>query len=290
MSEYTATATVVHEGLSFGEAPRWHEGRLWFSDFYRHGVYSLGVDGERCELAVDGQPSGLGWQPDGTLLVVSMTDHRVLAWRGTGAPRQHADLSAHCGYWANDLTVGADGTAYAGNFGFDLDAWLQDPDRGPMRTANVVVLAPDGTIRQVVPDLSFPNGMVQSDDGRTLVVAETMAQRLTAFDVADDGTLSGRRTFAELRGSFPDGICLDARGDVWVATAIRPELLRVREGGEVTGRVATSRTAFACMLGGEDRTTLFALTAPTSTASIASGRLDGLVESAVVDVAGAGRP
>ncbi len=283
-------AEVVHEGLSFGEAPRWHEGRLWFSDFYRHGVFSLGDDGEREELTVAAQPSGLGWQPDGTLLVVSMTDHRVLAVASSGEVREHVDLTAHCGYWLNDLTVARDGTAYVGNFGFDLDGWLADEDRGEMSTANLVVLAPDGGVRQVVADLSFPNGMVLTPDGRTLVVAETMARRLSAFDVGADGALSSRRVFAEVPRSFPDGICLDDRGEVWLATAIRPEVLRVREGGEVTGVVETSRTAFACMLGGPDRQTLYVMTAPTSTAHVAAEGRDACIEAVRVDVAGAGLP
>ena len=122
----TYTAKVRHTGLSFGEAPRWHGGRLWYSDFYRHGVFSLGDDGERLELTVATQPSGLGWQPDGTLLVVSMTDHVVLAVGADGVARPHADISEYCGYWANDMVVAADGTAYVGNFGFDLDTWVEE--------------------------------------------------------------------------------------------------------------------------------------------------------------------
>lgn len=284
------TARVVHRGLGFGEAPRWHAERLWFSDFYRHGVYSLGPDGERLELPVANQPSGLGWQPDGTLLVVSMTDHRVLAVAPTGRVSEHADLTEYCGYWANDLVVGRDGTAYVGNFGLDLDAWIADPDRGLLASTNLVVLAPGGEVAQVVDGLVFPNGAVLSEDGRTLVVAETMARRLTAFDVAADGTLWGRRVFAEVPHAFPDGICLDANGDVWVATAIRPEVLRVREGGEVTGRVATSKVAYACVLGGAARRTLHVMTAPTSTASVASGTREGCIEAVDVDVPGAGIP
>jgi sugar lactone lactonase YvrE len=287
----THAAQVRHEGLTFGEAPRWHEDRLWFSDFYRHRVYSLGDDGEREEHVVDHQPSGLGWQPDGTLLVVSMTDHRVIAFAPDGTSRVHADLSAHCGHWANDMCVAADGTAYVGNFGFDLDAWLQGGGSEPLVLANLVVVAPDGSVAQVVGDLAFPNGTVLTDDGSTLIVAETMANRLTAFDVDASGHLSNRRTFAELDGRvFPDGICLDAEGQVWVATASTAACLRVREGGEVTATMTTSQTTYACMLGGEDRRTLFAMTAPSSdTRVVGSARL-GRIEAGVVDVPGAGRP
>ncbi len=292
----TYTSTVRHTGLSFGEAPRWHDGRLWYSDFYRHGVFSLGDDGERLELTVEHQPSGLGWQPDGTLLVVSMTDHLILAVGADGAVREHADISAYCGYWANDMTVASDGTAYVGNFGFDLDSWVEglasraegDPIP-PTATTSVVVLAPDGSFLQAVDEHHFPNGMVLSDDGATFVVGETLAQRLTAFDVAGDGTLSNRRLFAELPCP-PDGICLDQEGQVWVANPVAAQCLRVAEGGEVTATVTTQRNCFACMLGGEDRRTLHLMTATASDAKTAAAVRDAQVEIVVVDVPGAGLP
>ena len=292
----TYDATVAHTGLSFGEAPRWHDGRLWFSDFYRHGIFSLGDDGERLEHAVPTQPSGLGWRQDGTLLAVSMTDCAVLAISPDGESRRHADLAAHCGYWANDMVVARDGTAYTGNFGFALDDWIAEHGVGALLeepgppTTNLIVVAADGSIRQVVPDMAFPNGMVLTEDGRTLIVAETFRRRLSAFDVADDGSVSGRRVFAQLELVFPDGICLDADGQVWVANAAARECLRVREGGEVTARLATNLTSFACMLGGEDRRTLFAITAPRSTASVVALVREGQIESCVVDVPGAGLP
>ncbi len=292
----TYDATVTHTGLSFGEAPRWHDGRLWFSDFYRHGIFSLGEDGERLEHTVATQPSGLGWLADGTLLAVSMTDCAILAIRPDGEQARHAELAEYCGHWANDLVVAADGTAYAGNFGFALDDWLEEHgvegllnEPGPP-TANLIVVAPDGSVRQVVSDMAFPNGSVLTEDGRTLIVAETFGRRLTAFDVAIDGTLSDRRVFAQLELVFPDGICLDAEGQVWVANPAARECLRVREGGEVTARLATSLTSFACMLGGEDRRTLFATTAPSSTTSAVAHVREGRIESCVVDVPGAGRP
>jgi sugar lactone lactonase YvrE len=293
----TYDATVVHTGLSFGEAPRWHDGRLWFSDFYRHGIYSLGDDGERLEHTVASQPSGLGWRADGTLLAVSMTDCSILAIGPKGDRTRHADLAEYCGYWANDLVVAPDGTAYAGNFGFPLDEWLVEHGvealltaPGPP-TANLIVVAPDGSIRQVVGDMAFPNGAVLADDGRTLIIAETFGQRLSAFDVGDDGTLSNRRVFAQLEALvFPDGICLDAERQVWIANAASRECLRVKEGGEVTARLATSLTSFACMLGGEDRRTLFAMTAPRSTTAAVATVREARIESCVVDVPGAGLP
>jgi len=292
----TYDATVAHGGLCFGEVPRWHGGRLWFCDFYRHGIFSLGDDGERREHTIDSQPSGLGWRDDGTLLVVSMTDHKVLAIDRDGAVREHADIAEHCGYWANDMVVAPNGTAYVGNFGFDFDAWFQIHGipgllgESPIPSTNLVVLAPDGSVAQVVPDLTFPNGMVLDDDLRTLIVAETLASRLSAFDVASDGTLSNRRVFAQLSLVFPDGICLDAEGQVWVANAASPECVRVAEGGEVTARVATSQPAYACMLGGAERTTLHVMTAPTSMAEDLIGTHDGKVEVAEVAVRGAGLP
>jgi sugar lactone lactonase YvrE len=294
----TYTTTVRQTGLSFGEAPRWHEGRLWYSDFFRRGVYSLGDDGERQELALDAQPSGLGWRSDGTLFVVSMTDQVVLAVGPDGVAHPHADVSEHCGYWANDMVVAPDGTAYVANFGFDVDEWLAQladpPPEGTPRvtpkTTALIVIAPDGAILQVAGDLKFPNGMVLTEDGRTLIVAETTGGQLSAFDVAADGKVSNHRVFAALPGIAPDGICLDREGQVWVANALAPQCLRVAEGGEVTATVTTLKNCYACMLGGEDRTTLFMMTAPTSTPKVASLARDAQIETATVDVPGAGLP
>ena len=295
-NEYNAT--IIADGLSFGEAPRWHDGRLWFSDFYRYGVFSIRADGsdERLEVSLATQPSGLGWLPDGRLLIVSMTDHRVVRVSADGSIDLHADLAEHCGYWANDMVVADDGTAYVGNFGFDLDAFLAEhgiegvlTPPGPP-TTSLVVLSPSGEILQVVKEMAFPNGSVITPDGTTLIVAETMAMRLTSFEIASDGTLGNRQVFAQLELVPADGICLDAEGQVWVANALSPEAIRVAPGGEITGRVHTSQTCFACMLGGPDGRTLFAMTAPTSTARIARERTDAKIETAEVSVARAGRP
>ena len=288
----TYMAEVVRGGLAFGEGPRWHDGRLWYSDFWRHAVFSMSADGssERLELSVPTQPSGLGWLPDGSMLVVSMTDRCVLRWSPGTEPTVHADIAEHCGHWANDLLVGPDGTAYVGNFGFDLDAFIADEGAaalysspGPPRT-NLVVLAPSGQVRQVVPDLAFPNGMVLTDAGKTLIVAETMASRLTAFDVADDGTLANRWRFASLAGVAPDGICLDAEGQVWVANAVGHEAVRVSSGGEVTAVATSSGNCYACALGGEDGRQLYMITGRTSNAEANQSGLNGHVEVARVDV------
>lgn len=285
---------VLRGGLAFGESPRWHDGRLWYSDFYRRAVYSIDEHGseERLEFEAPGQPSGLGWLPDGDLVYVSMTDRQVRRRRGT-TDTVLADLTPYCGFWANDLCVSPSGVAYVGNFGFDLDAAIRDHGVAALATApttNLVVLAPDGAVLQVVPEMAFPNGTVLAPDGATLIVGETLASRLSAFDVAADGTLSNRRVFAQLDLVATDGMCLDAEGQVWLADALRPRCLRVREGGEVTDEVTTTRRAFACMLGGAARTSLYVLTAPTSSRFEVADAREGLLEVAEVDVPGAGRP
>lgn len=272
------------DGLTFTEGPRWHDGRLWFSDFYTQRVLAVTPEGKaETVLEVPQRPSGLGWLPDGGLLVVSMLDRRLLRVRD-GRAQLHADLSAIATGPCNDMVVDARGRAYVGNFGFDRH-------RGePPRAASLARVDPDGTVARAADDLEFPNGSVISPDGRTLVVAETMGHRLTAFDVAADGALSNRRVFAQLDGVFPDGICLDAEGAVWVADARTPRVVRVFEGGRIERTIATGdRCAFACMLGGLDRTTLFICTNFASGPAVADKR-DGRIEAVAVDVPGAGLP
>lgn len=283
----TPVLAPLLDGLAFPESPRWRGGALWFSDFYTHRVMRVSPEGRATVVAeVAGQPSGLGWLPDGRLLVVSMTDRHLLRLDG-GVLTPVADLralvSAHC----NDMVVDAQGRAYIGNFGFDLHG------RAPFAPTVLVLVAPDGQARVVADDLHFPNGAVLTPDGRTMIIAESYGQRLTAFDVAADGALTGRRVWARLagRGVAPDGICLDAEGAVWLASPVSREVLRVREGGEVTHRIQTPGQAVACMLGGEDRRTLYVLSGrvmvtPQQARTALSGRIDALR----VDVAGAGRP
>ncbi|MEO0494298.1 MAG: SMP-30/gluconolactonase/LRE family protein, partial [Actinomycetota bacterium] len=159
--------TVIHTGVDFGEGPRWHDGRLWFADFFRQGIFSLGADGERLELATDGRPSGLGWLPDGTLLFVAMEQMSVMARTPAGDVRRHADLSAIATHFCNDMVVSADGHAYVGNFGFDLDA------QASFEAAHLAHITPDGDVRRVDHPLAFPNGSVITPDGSTLIVGET---------------------------------------------------------------------------------------------------------------------
>jgi sugar lactone lactonase YvrE len=279
-----ANTKILLDGLSFPEGPRWRDGKLWFSDMHDHRVLTLDAGGRTetiCE--VPERPSGLGWLPDGRLLVVSMTNRRLLRLEAGGLV-EHADLSALATYHCNDMVVDAQGRAYVGNFGSDIDSG------GTPDPAALILALPDGRARVVATDLAFPNGCVITPDGSTLIVGESFGARLTAFDIAADGSLSNSRVWAQLEGAVPDGICLDAEAAVWVASPASNEVLRVREGGEVTERVATDQMAIACMLGGDDRKTLFVLTAP-STHPEESAKLRGSrIESVEVSVPGAGLP
>src|ERR1700690_245866 len=294
MKDYSAQ--VVREGLGFGDGPRWHDGRLWYSDFYRHGIYSMAADGsdEGLEHEVATQPSGLGWLPDGALLSVSMTDQKVLRFHGS-LVTTFADIAEHCVFWANDMVVSPTGYSYVGNFGFDLDARLAELGverfiAEPPPSTNLVVLAPNGAVVQVVPDMDFPNGTVITPDGATLIIGETFGSKLTAFDVRADGSLANRRVWAPLEMAASDGMCLDAEGQIWFANALTRTCVRVAEGGDVTATVACTQRAFACMLGGDDRRTLFVMTAASSDRFEVAGTTEGRIESVRVDVAGAGTP
>jgi sugar lactone lactonase YvrE len=245
-------STRLIGNLGFAEGPRWHDGKLWFSDFGDRIVRVVDAAGSAREIVrVEERPSGLGWLPDGTLLVVSMTDQRVLRVDADGVAL-HADLSAFAVNACNDMVVDRDGNAYVGHMGFDLLAAPVEP-----KPASLLLVRRDGNVSVAAPDLAFPNGMVLSPDGRTLIVAETFGRRLTAFDVAPDATLSNRRVFAELPGRAPDGICLDEEGAVWVADAAGKACVRVREDGAIDDVVRTERGCYACALGGADGRTLF---------------------------------
>ena len=290
------TSKVIHEGLSFGEGPRWHDGRLWYSDFYRHGIYSMKADGsdERLEVDVPTQPSGLDWAGDGHLYFVSMTDHTIRRF-ANGTMSTLLDFSKHCGFWANDMVLSAYDVGYVGNFGFDLDTLLHKVGvegllASPPPTTNLVVFNTKGEILQTIPGMAFPNGSVITPDGKTLIVGETMTFTLTAFDIAFDGTLSNRRVWAQLDFVATDGMCLDAEGQIWLANAFTSECLRVKEGGEMTGRVITTQTAFACMLGGDDGRDLFIMTAPSSDRFKIAGKTEGKIELVKVAAPRGGRP
>ena len=275
---------ILLEDLTFPEGPRWHEGRLWFSDFYAHEVIAVDMAGQRETIVkVPGQPSGLGWTPEGRLLVVSMTDRRLLRLDPDGLV-EVADLSALANYHCNDMVVDGDGGAYVGNFGFNSH------DGSEFKAADLIRVDPDGGVSVAAEGLAFPNGSVITPDGGTLIVGETRGNILSAWDRAPDGGLSNRRVWANLGGGFPDGICLDANGAIWVADPRNKETIRVLEGGVVTDRISTGEMgSFACMLGGSERRTLFICTCLQSgpdTAALRSGR----IETVEVKVPGAGWP
>lgn len=243
-------------GLGFPEGPRWHDGHLWFSDFAQRVVRYAASDGTMTEVArVPARPSGLGWLPDGSLLVVSMDDRRLLRQSGESLVT-HADLAPFAHHPCNDMVVSQAGRAYVGHMGFDLHARPRK-----VQPASLLLIEPDGSARVAADELLFPNGPVLTPDQRTLIVAETFGERLTAFDVHEDGSLGGRRVFAALPGRSPDGICLDREGAVWVADAAGRACVRVREGGEVTDVIDTGRGCYACALGGDGGRTLFLCTA-----------------------------
>ena len=287
-------AMLLAEGLYFGEGPRWRNDRLWFSDFYDHAVKSLDSSGNvRIELEIDDQPSGLGWLPDGRLLVVAMHRRQLLRVDPDGV-KVHADLSRVAAHHTNDMVVDAAGRAYVGNFGFPLDAELKargvESVIADHPTTNLARVDPDGRVHVAAADMHFPNGCVITPDGRTMIVAETLAMRLTAFDIGADGTLTNRRVWAMLGMRAPDGICLDANGHVWIANAIAPECLLIAPAGEIVATVQTDQPCFACMLGGPDRRTLYMMTAPSSSADVASAARRGHVMCVEVETPGAGRP
>jgi sugar lactone lactonase YvrE len=280
----THASTVLVDGLRFPEGPRWHGHLLFVSDQHAQRIVTVSERGEVAPFAeVPGCPSGLGWDPNGHLMVVSMHDRRVLKFH-TDGPQPFADLSALAPFHCNDMVVDTMGGAYVGNFGFDLDG-----GETPIPTV-LIRVDPDGTARVAAEEVRFPNGSVITPDGRTLIVGESFGGRLTAWDIEVDGSLSNRRVWARLDGAVPDGICLDAEGAIWSACPITGRVLRVLEGGEVTDVVTVDRRgAYACMLGGADRRTLFICTADASDPA-QTGAMRGAIETIRVDVPGAGLP
>ncbi|PZR83090.1 MAG: gluconolactonase [Candidatus Aeolococcus gillhamiae] len=265
---------TLAEGGAYFEGPRWRDGKWWVSDMYRHAVFSVTPDGAETEVVhVEGQPSGLGWLPDGSLLVASMRDHRLLRRDPDGTMTVHADLSAVCTGLLNDLVVDHQGRAWVGDFGFDLYAF-DDPV-----TTSLKRVDPDGSLTIAARDLIFPNGTVITPDGRTLIVGETLGNRYTSFHVADDGSLQERAVWAQLGPEVelgdamttlgqlrvaPDGCTLDAENRIWVADGIGGRCIRVAQGGEIVYEVKPpgGLGVFACALGGESGTTLLLCCAP----------------------------
>jgi len=239
-------------GLALGESPRWRDGRLWFSDWGAQEVIAVDLDG-KSEVIVGGVaslPFSIDWLPDGRLLVVSGSDGLLLRRDPDGSLVTHADLSRLSDHPWNEIVVEGRGNAYVNNIGFDFPG-------GEFAHGIIALVKPDGSARQVADGVSFPNGMVVTPDNSTLILAESYANRLTAFDIAADGGLSNPRVWADLAGGVPDGICLDWEGAVWYGDVPNKRCVRVREGGEVLQTIDLDRGCFACMLGGVDNRTLF---------------------------------
>ncbi len=249
--------SVLVDGLAFAEGLRWRDGQLWFSDMHDDSVWRVSEDGTRHRVCdVTGRPSGLGWLPGGELLIVSMLDRKLLKLGADGKLTDYADLSGVAPRRTNDMIVDEKGRAYVGNFGFDFD------EDEPQATTSLALVTQGGQVSAAGKDLLFPNGMVITADGSTLIVAETFAACLTAFDIDDAGNLSNKRSWASLKdGAIPDGTCIDAEDAVWVASPATGDCLRIREGGEIADRVVTGRQAIACALGGSKGDTLYIATA-----------------------------
>lgn len=292
---------VLVEGGAFFEGPRWHDGRWWVSDFYRQTVFTVDPDGtETAVVTVEAQPSGLGWLPDGSLVISSMKDHRVLRL-ADGELTTLADLDGMVGGHLNDLVVDAHGHVFVGNFGFDLMGG------GAPALAALIRVDPDGTATVAAEDLRFPNGAVITPDGGTLIVGETTGNRYTAFDLAADGTLSNRRawaefappptaaTFAESLAELavaPDGCALDADGHIWAADALGNRAVRVAPGGEIVDEIAAPEGLgiYALMLGGPDGRTMLLCAAPDFFEHNRTAAREAVLLTTTVDVAHAGLP
>ena len=279
-----APFALLIDGVDFGEGPRWHDEAFWYSDFYQRRVYRIGDDGEQTVVVqIDDRPSGLGWLPDGDLLIVAMSARHLLRFDGSEVS-VHADLSEFASNKCNDMVVDAVGNAYVGHFGFDLEA------RDKYRPASLLMVRPDGSVTVAADDMAFPNGSVITPNGKTLIVGQSFGGNYIAFDIEADATLTNRREWAQIPGTAPDGCSLDANGGIWFSDAIGSQVIRVLEGGEVTHRVPTPQPTFACMLGGADGKTLFVLTAPGAHPDEAAGIAGGSIWTMPVDVPHAGLP
>ncbi|MGE0387265.1 MAG: SMP-30/gluconolactonase/LRE family protein [Gammaproteobacteria bacterium] len=273
---------VLLSGIGFPEGLRWHAGSVWFSDFLTRRVCSVDMAGRLTRQAyVPGQPSGLGFRPDGVPLVVSMMDRKVVALT-PGHSTLARDLTRVAGGSCNDMAVDRLGRAYVTGFGYEAMYLGVDTTR----TTPIFLVEPGGQVHAVGGELHMPNGIAISADGGTLVVAETTAQRLSAYDIAADGSLDNRRVFAALPGRAPDGICIDVEGAVWVSCYSTGEFVRVREGGGITDCLArpAGHWATACALGGPDGRTLFCALAKTDHEKMMGGEAEGCIEAVTVDV------
>jgi sugar lactone lactonase YvrE len=273
-------------GLAMGESPRWHDGRLWFSDWGTLEVVAVDLKGERETMArLASAPFSIDWLPDGRLLIVSARERRLMRREPDGTLVTFVDLAGISERPWNEIVVDGRGNVYLNNIGFDFPGAEYAPGL-------LALVSPDGSASQVADGVAFPNGMAITPDNETLILAESYGNRLTAYDIARDGTLSSPRTWADLGGDHPDGICLDAEGAVWYADVGARHCVRVREGGKVFQTIELDRGCFACMLGGPDGTTLFVIATDYSDpAALMSGQTrTGLVVTAPAPAPRAGWP
>jgi len=301
------TLKLLAENIYFSEGPRWHNNKFWFSDFYQHAVFSLDASGTLEKIVdIPNQPSGLGWLPNGDMLIVSMHDQRIMRF-SNGSLTVHSDLSHLTKYTCNDMVVDNDGHAYVGNFG----TTKHNIDVVPTCLIHVT---PEGIASIAATNLEFPNGTVITPDGKKLIIGETYAGRLTSFDINPDKTLSNRKIWAQMMPTWifyitkirrflkqaatesgyavrvPDGICLDENMGIWVASPTTFEVFRIEEGGNVTDIVSTPQRAYACMLGGSEGKTLHISTANDSTPEVAKSKPMGKIYTTKVKYARAGNP
>jgi sugar lactone lactonase YvrE len=272
-------------GLALGESPRWRDDGLWFSDWVAQEVVAVDLEGDsEVIVRLPSFPFCIDWLPDGRLLVVSGREGLLLRREPDGSLVTHADLTGLSRHPWNEIVVDGRGDVYLNNTGFDFPG-------GEFAPGIVALVGPDGSVREVADGVGFPNGMAVTPDNSTLIVAESYGNRLTAFDIAADGSLSNRRVWAGLDRGVPDGICVDGEGAVWYGDVPNQRCVRVREGGEVLQTVDLDRGCFACMLGGADRRTLFMMAAEwRGPASMAEGQRTGQVLSVQAPAAGVGWP
>jgi sugar lactone lactonase YvrE len=281
---------VLSTGLGLLESPRWHDGRLWFSDWIAGQIIAID-DAGASEVIVrhESLPLCFDFLGDGQLVLVSNKEMALLTLEGDGALATYADLSALSPFGFNDIVVDGHGHIYVNSGNFEFTA---GPPEGPVQPGFVALVTPDGTARTVAEDIAFPNGMAVTPDNRTLVVADSYRHQLLGFDIRADGGLSGRRVWADLGDAAPDGICLDAEGAAWYADVPHQQCVRVAEGGQRLATVPLDRGGFACMLGGTDGPYLYVVAArwPGMAGLRGDAPWDGQVLRVQVTVPGAGWP
>jgi sugar lactone lactonase YvrE len=275
---------LLLDGLVFPECPRWHDDHLWLADWGAQELIAVDLQGEREVIAqVPSFPFSVDWLPDGRLVIVSASEKRLMLKEPDGSLANYSDLAGLSDKPWNEIVVDGRGNAYVNNIGFDFP-------EGEFATGIIALVTPDGVARQVADDVAFPNGMIVTPDNTTLILAESYGAKLTAFDIADDGSLSNRRVWAELDGGAPDGICLDADGAVWYGDVPNQRCVRVREGGEVLQSIDLDRGCFACMLGGEDDRWLFLVANTWGETESDGGTPMGQVLTVAAPAPGAGWP